>query len=525
MTHPSEFAQTTPDKIAYRMARSGESLTYAELDRLSNQGAQAFRSLGVGMGETVALLFENRLDFIVLAWAAQRSGVFYTAISHHLTPGEIAYIVQDCEAKVAIVSDTFVDLLPALQGACPRARFFISGKTDDAARDWQALRASMPATPIADEAVGSDMLYSSGTTGRPKGVMRTFTRAPIDTVLPPLMTLLCQTMGGMGPSSIYLSPAPLYHAAPLRFSMMAAMLGGTAVLMEKYDSEECLALIERHKVTHAQFVPTMFVRMLKLPQDVRRRYDLSTLQTAFHAAAPCPRDVKAQMIDWWGPILFEYYAGSEANGGTIVTSQDWLKHPGTVGRPLFGRVVIVDPTGKELPPGEIGDVYFETGLEFAYRNDPEKTKRAYLRPGCSTLGDVGYVDDEGFLFLTDRAAYTIISGGVNVYPQETEDVLIAHPDVADVAVFGVPNEEMGEEVKAVVQLEHGVSATPEKAAELIAWCRDRLAHIKTPRSIDFRAALPRTPTGKLIKRTLKEEYWPSAGRSAPLAARQSVGAG
>jgi fatty-acyl-CoA synthase len=509
MKHPSNFAKTDPDKVAYRMAQSGETLSFAELDRLSNQGAHAFRSLSVRMGENVALLFENRLDFVALCWAAQRSGLFYTAISHHLTPGEIAYIVQDCEAKVAIVSDAFADLVPALRSACPGAKIFISGRTDDPSLDWRALQASMPDTPIADEAAGADLLYSSGTTGRPKGVTRTFERKPIDTVIPPLMTLLCETQGKMTRESIYLSPAPLYHAAPLRFSMMTVMIGATAVIMEKYDSEECLALIERCEVTHAQFVPTMFVRMLKLPEEARRKHNLSTLQVAFHAAAPCPRDVKAQMIDWWGPILLEYYAGSEANGGTLATSEDWRRHPGTVGRPLVGRIAIVDPAGEELPPGEIGDVYFDSGIAFSYRNDPEKTKRAYLRPGCSTLGDVGYVDEDGFLFLTDRAAYTIISGGVNIYPQETEDVLIGHSDVADVAVFGVPNEEMGEEVKAVVQLERGVPATAEKAAELIAWCRERLSHIKTPRSVDFRETLPRTPTGKLIKRKLKDEYWPA----------------
>jgi len=515
MKHPSYFAATQPDKVAYRMARSGETMTFAELDRLSNQGAQVFRSLDVQMGENIALLFENRLDFIALTWAAQRSGLFYTAISHHLTPGETAYIVRDCEAKLLIVSDSLAHLLEDLRSACPGVRFFVSGRVSDPALDWRALQATMPATPIPDEAAGADLLYSSGTTGRPKGVARVFDRKPIDTVIPALMTVLCETMAGMDRNTIYLSPAPLYHAAPLRTSMMAVMLGGSAIVTEKFDAEECLALIERFKVTHAQFVPTMFVRMLKLPEETRAKYDFSTLEVAFHAAAPCPRDVKARMINWWGPILIEYYAGSEANGVTLTTSEDWARHPGTVGKSLIGRIVVVDPAGRELPPGEIGDVYFDSGINFAYRNDPQKTQRAYLRPGCSTIGDVGYVDQEGFLFLTDRAAHTIISGGVNIYPQETEDLLVSHPDVSDVAVFGVPNEEMGEEVKAVVQLEPGVPATPQKASELIAWCRERLSHLKTPRSIDFRESLPRTPTGKLVKRKLKDDYWPQKPAGNP----------
>ncbi len=381
MKHPAYFASIHPNKTAYRMARSGDAMTFAELDRLSNQGAQAFRSLGVGPGENIALLFENRLDFLALCWAAQRSGLFYTAISHHLTPGEIAYIVRDCEARIVVVSDAFEHLLGDLQGACEHARFFVCGDTDDPTLDWRALRSSMPATPIADEAAGSDLLYSSGTTGRPKGVMRVFDRKPINTVIPALMTVLCETLGGMGEDTIYLSPAPLYHAAPLRFSMMTAMLGGTAIIMEKFDAEECLALIEREKVSHSQFVPTMFVRMLKLPETTRRKYNHSTLKAAYHAAAPCPRDVKAQMIDWWGPILLEYYAGSEANGVTLTTSEEWLRHPGTVGRSLVGRIVVVDAAGRELAPGEIGDVYFRQRPEFRLSQRSGEDQARLSSPG------------------------------------------------------------------------------------------------------------------------------------------------
>ncbi|WP_323038960.1 acyl-CoA synthetase [Gemmobacter sp.] len=508
MKHLSHFAKVTPDKVAYRMARSGETISYAALDRASNRNAHTFRHLGVGPGGNIALLFENRLDFMALAWAGQRSGVFYTAISTHLTGPEIAYIIGDCEASVTVLSDRYADLLPQLQAACPASRFFVAGAGADPALDWHALAGTMPDTPIADECAGADLLYSSGTTGRPKGIVRRFRHQPVDTVIPALMTVLCETEGGMGPASVLITPAPLYHAAPLRFAMMAVMFGGSAILSEKFDPEETLALIDQWGVTHGQFVPTHFVRMLKLDPQIRTKYRHATLQTVFHAAAPCPRDVKAAMIDWWGPILCEFYAGSEANGVTFSTSADWLAHPGTVGRSLTGPIVIADEEGAELPPGRIGAVYFDSGVEFEYRNDPEKTAAAYLRPGCATFGDIGYLNDQGFLFLSDRKAYTIISGGVNIYPQETEDLLITHPDVADAAVFGVPNEEMGEEVKAVIQLEPGIPADPAKAQELIDWCRARLSNLKVPRSIDFRADMPRTETGKLIKRKLRDAYWP-----------------
>lgn len=509
MKHPSSYAKSTPNKIAFQMAESGETLTYAQLDAVSNRGAQAFRQLGLAQGDNVALLFENNLDFVSLAWAAQRSGLFYTAVSHHLSADEISYIIGDCDAKLMIVSTKYDDLLPQLQAACPDVRIFLCGPEAPEDLNWKALEDAQQSVPILDEAGGTDLLYSSGTTGRPKGITRVFKAQPIDTVIPALMTGLCETMAGMGPDTIYLSPAPLYHAAPLRTLMMAAMLGGTSVIMARFDAEDMLRLIETHKASHTQVVPTMFVRMLKLPEEIRAKFDMSSLKVAFHAAAPCPKDVKSAMIDWWGPILIEYYAGSEANGVTITTSQDWLKYPGTVGKSMIGEIVVIDNEGTELPAGEIGNVYFDSGVEFQYRHDPEKTAKAYLRPGCSTIGDVGYVNEDGFLFLTDRASYTIISGGVNVYPQETENLLTGHPDVADVAVFGVPCAEMGEEVKAVIQLVKGIEPSSAKAAELVEWCRERLSKIKSPKSIDFRDELPRTPTGKLIKRKLKDEYWPA----------------
>ena len=507
MTHPSVHAKTQPNKIAYQMAQSGQAMTYSELDARSNRAAHLFRSLGLNPGDHVALLMENRLEFMEICWAAQRSGLYYTAISRYLTGDEIAYIARDCGARVLITSAQCAGQIENFAQADDAPLIYTVDAAPSGFRSWQDETARQPSTPIADETAGIDMLYSSGTTGRPKGIKRPGALQPI-TTLNPLLKVLCIEMCGMSADSIYLSPAPLYHAAPLRFSMMAVALGGTAIIMEKFDEEQFLQLVEKHQVTQSQLVPTMFVRMLKLPDEVRLRYDTSSLKGAIHAAAPCPVDVKAGMIEWWGPIIIEYYAGSESIGVTVSNSEEWLSHRGTVGRSVVGEAKIVGEDGRELPPGEIGTVYFANGPVFAYHNDPEKTKSAYNDKGWATLGDVGYLDQEGFLYLTDRKSYMIISGGVNIYPQETEDVLITHPAVADVAVFGVPNAEMGEEVKAVVQPHDMARASEDLVAELMAYCRQRLSPIKCPRSIDFEAELPRTPTGKLVKRHLRDRYWP-----------------
>jgi long-chain acyl-CoA synthetase len=508
MTHPSIHARTHPDKIAYQMAGTGKAITYRELDELSNQDAHLFRSLGLKAGDHIALLMENRLAFMEICWAAQRSGLYYTAISRYLTPDEIAYIVKDCGARLVITSPKCADQIKGLiTGAPGEPLFYMLDNPLPGFRLFDAEAIAMPTTPIADQVAGYDMLYSSGTTGRPKGIKRQSESNPID-VPNPFLKLLCADMCGMSSDSIYLSPAPLYHAAPLRFNMMVITLGGTSIIMESFDAEEYLRLVEKHRITQSQLVPTMFVRMLKLPEEVRLRYDVSSLKGAIHAAAPCPVDVKARMIEWWGPILIEYYAGSEGNGVTVSTSQHWLTHRGTVGRAVVGKVKILDESDQEVPVGQVGTVYFADAPVFTYHNDPEKTKRAYNAKGWSTLGDVGYLDEEGFLYLTDRKSYMIISGGVNIYPQETEDVLITHPGVADVAVFGVPNEEMGEEVKAVVQPHDMSRAGQALEAELIAFCKQHLSPIKCPKSIDFEAELPRTPTGKLVKRHLRDRYWP-----------------
>ncbi len=505
--HPSVHAQSTPDKPALICAGSGQVITYRALDDRSNQVAQLFRSLGLKAGDHIAILLENQARYFEVCWGAQRSGLVYTAMSTRLTEAEAAYIVQDCAAKAVISSRAMAASAEALPALCPNVKTWLM--MDGAIPGWERYEdavAAQPAQRIADETAGGDMLYSSGTTGRPKGVFVPVLEPRIDAPNP--LIELNRKLYGTGPDTIYLSPAPQYHAAPLRFTMTVQRLGGTVVMMEHFDAEEYLRLVEKHRCTHSQLVPTMFVRMLKLPEDVRRKYDLSSLRCAIHAAAPCPVPVKQQMIDWWGPIVFEYYGGTEGNGLTMLNSAEWLAHKGSVGRATVGELKICDDeTGEELPQGQTGTVYFANGRPFEYHNDPEKTAGSRNPKGWTTLGDVGYVDADGYLYLTDRKAYMIISGGVNIYPQEAENVLITHPKVADVAVFGVPNEEFGEEVKAVVQPRDMRDAGPALAAELIAFCREQLSHIKCPKSVDFEEELPRAPTGKLYKRLLKDRYW------------------
>lgn len=509
MKHPVHHARVTPEKIAYQMADSKASITFGELDARANQGAHALRALGVKAGDHIAFLLENRLEFMEICWAVQRSGVIFTPISRYLQPEEAAYILADCGAKVFITSDRYAGIGAQIRGiAGSGLHCLMVGEVAEGFEDWRALVDTMPNQPLAEESAGATMLYSSGTTGRPKGVLKRNQTDAIDALSPVFLKILGE-IAAMDADSVYLSPAPLYHSAPLGAAMVAAGFGATTLIMERFDEEKFLQAIESHRVTHTQVVPTMFVRLLKMPEETRLRYDTSSLVSALHVAAPCPVDIKRRMIDWWGPIVLEYYAGTEGNGVTAATTGEWLKHVGSVGRALFGSLRILDEDGAELPRGEVGNVYFDTGLKFSYHNDPEKTAQAYTKEGWSTLGDIGWLDEDGFLYLTDRRSYTIISGGVNVYPQETEDLLVNHPAVADVAVFGVPNEELGEEVKAVVRPVDFEAAGPELEAALIAYCRAKLSAIKTPKSVDFRRELPRTATGKLIKRHLKAEYWPS----------------
>jgi len=504
--YPGELARSQPDKIAYRMASSGETVSYKQLDEASNRGAQLFRSLGLQAGDHVALHMENNARFFEICWAAQRAGLIYTAISSRLTASELEYIVSDSGARVYIGSHK---LREVAERAAPSmanldGRYLVGGAIDGFA-DWEKSIADHAPDPIADEVEGNDMLYSSGTTGRPKGVSIPFDGKPIGT--PPAMLGLLQGLYGARQDSVYLSPAPLYHAAPLRFNMAMMRLGATCIVMESFDAMEALRLIEAHRVTISQWVPSMFVRMFKLTDEQRAQHDLSSLQSAIHAAAPCPLPVKEKMIDWWGPVLFEYYAGTEGNGFTTINSEEWMTHKGSVGKALLGEIHILDENGEEQPPGEPGVIYFAGGGKFEYHNDAQKTAESRTQQGWSTLGDIGYLDDEGYLYLTDRKSNMIISGGVNIYPQESENVLITHPKVADAAVFGVPNEDFGEEVKAVVQPIDMADANADLEAELLEFCQAHLAKIKCPKSIDFEAELPRHPTGKLYKRLLKDRYW------------------
>ena len=500
--HPSVHAQTHPDKPAIIMAASGEVISYAELDRRSNQVAQLLRARGIGIGETVALCMENHPWFFCLTWGFQRAGAHFVCVSSRLTAPELAYILDDSGAKLLFGSAYLAPLLDeaaALAPLVPQLRF---GGAAEAAL------AALPATPIADERAGTDMLYSSGTTGRPKGVKIPL---PVDPAIDQTNVLvqLAMMAYGINAEARYLSPAPLYHAAPLRWSMTVHKIGGTVVVMERFDPEAALAAIEQYQITDSQFVPTHFVRMLKLPEATRAKYNVSTLKCAIHAAAPCPVPIKRAMIEWWGPVLYEYYAGTEGNGSTFIASPDWLEHPGSVGKALSGILHVCNEAGDEVPRGTEGQIFFERTegmVPFAYHNDPVKTADALNQHGWSSLGDVGYQDADGYLFLTDRKSFMIISGGVNIYPQEIENLLVTHPKVADAAVIGAPDPDMGERVVAVVQPLNMADAGPAMAEELTAYLAPQLSRVKMPRQIDFRAELPRELTGKLYKRHLRDEY-------------------
>jgi long-chain acyl-CoA synthetase len=489
------------------MADTGDAVSYEKLNARSNQAARLFRAHGLGVGDTVALFLDNTPAFFELVWGAQRAGIYYACLSSKLTAAEAAYIVADSGAKMLIASAALAEVAASLGELSGNVARLSVGDALAGYEPYEPARDAMPATPLPDETAGADLLYSSGTTGRPKGVKFPLSGSAPDAPSP--LTALAAGVYGLNPDTVYLSPAPLYHAAPLRWCMAVHRLGGQTIVMPRFDPETFLGLVERHRVTATQLVPTMMARILKLPESVRTRYDLSSLTMVVHAAAPCPIPIKEAIIAWWGPIVHEYYAGTEGNGFCTLNSEEWLRKKGSVGRPLVGEVKICGDDGAELPPGRDGTVYFAGGANFEYHNDPKKTaeSRHPKHPDWSTLGDVGRVDEDGYLFLTDRKAFMIISGGVNIYPQEVENLLITHAKVADAAVFGVPNEEFGEEVKAVVQPLDWATAGPELAAELSEFCRAQLSHIKCPRSIDFLEELPRHPTGKLMKRLLRDRYW------------------
>lgn len=511
--HPCHHAQVSPHKAAYIMASTGVAVTYGELEARANQLAHVWRSRGLGSGMTIALVLENHEWFFPIVWSAQRSGLYFVCLSHTLSPSDLAYILEDSGAELVVGSAKTEALLRAAvaTGATPDL-VLLDGASDEAS-ELHSLLAVMPSHPIVDESGGTDMLYSSGTTGRPKGVKRPiYAGAPIDTPTP--LMAVAKARFGMDESTIYLSPAPLYHAGPLRWAMLVHRLGGTVVVMDKFDANSALDLIERHKVTASQWVPTHFIRMLQLPEDVRRRANVSSMKAAIHAAAPCPKAVKEAMLDWWGPIVHEFYGGTENNGMTMIGPDEWLTHPGSVGRAFIGTIRICDDEGAVLPPGQEGGIYFEGGPTFEYHNDKAKTEASRNERGWTTLGDIGRLDEEGYLYLTDRKSFMIISGGVNIYPQEIENVLAVHPKVADVAVIGAPDPEMGERVIAVVQPREWSDARADLAADLQRFAREQLGGVKVPRQIDFMEELPREPTGKLFKRLLKERYWSVTGSEA-----------
>jgi long-chain acyl-CoA synthetase len=503
---PRDHLERFADRPAVVMTGSGEIVTYADLDERSKRLAQLFRVRGLQAGDHVALLLENHPRYFEVFWAAIRAGLHITPINWHLKPDEASYIVKDCGAQALITSAMLAPLAAQLEPSLTNVHIRLSV---DAAipgfESYESAIAAHPAEHLDVEAEGAVMFYSSGTTGRPKGIKRKIVGEPFGTGGAAL-TGLVQHVYGFPSDARYLCPAPLYHAAPLGWSSSVQRLGGCIYVMERFDAENALAQMDRHQITHAQFVPTHFVRMLKLDEATRAKYDLSSLQKAIHAAAPCPVDVKQKMLAWWGPKIYEYYAGSEGNGFCAVGPEEWLQYPGTVGRALTAKVHICDEDGNELPSGEAGQIWFESDASFEYHNDPEKTAKTFNARGWSSLGDIGYLNDEGFLFLTDRMSHMIISGGVNIYPQEVENELTMHPAVVDVAVIGVPNEDLGEEVKAVVIPTDPANAGPALEAELIAFCRSRLSHFKCPVSVDFVTELPRLPTGKLFKRELIARY-------------------
>jgi long-chain acyl-CoA synthetase len=502
-------AKARPEQPAVVMATSGETITYAELERRENRLAHFFRAQGLGRLDHYSIFMENHPRYVEACGAGERSGLYYTCINSYLTAEEVAYLLGNSQSRLLITSQAKLEVARAALALSPGVEvcLVVDGPGDGARiRNLEDALSGLPDTPIADERLGASMLYSSGTTGRPKGIIRPLPDVPPTERLP-LFDFLEQ-LWKYRPGMVYLSPAPLYHSAPQAAVNLTIHIGGTAVIMEHFDPEQYLALVQKHRVTHSQLVPTMFSRMLKLPEDVRRAYDLSSLENAVHAAAPCPIPVKRQMIEWWGPIIQEYYGATEGLGFTACDTPEWLAHPGTVGKVVLGELHVLDEEMNELAQGEPGTLWFKTASPFEYFHDPEKTREARSADGVmSTVGDVGYLDADGYLHLTDRRTFMIISGGVNIYPQECENLLITHPKVADAAVFGAPNEDLGEEVKAVVQPMPGVDPGPALEAELIAFCRENLAHMKCPRSIDFEDELPRLPTGKLYKRLLRDRYW------------------
>src|SRR3982075_524904 len=507
--YTGKHAHLRPLQPAFIMANSGEAVTYAELEARCNRLAHLFRRLGLKRLDHYAIFMENNSRYLEACGAGERSGLYFTCVNSYLTSGELAYILSNSESRILITSKAKLEVAREALQQCPKVELCIVADGAGESERIVGLReatSGLPKTPIPDESIGTSMLYSSGTTGRPKGILRPLPEQPPTQQLP--MFDFLQKLWHYREGMIYLSPAPLYHSAPQAAVNLTIRNGGTVIIMENFDPERYLELVEKWGVTHSQLVPTMFSRMLKRPEAARQRADLSSLEIAIHAAAPCPAMVKDDMVKWWGPIIQEYYGATEGLGFTACNSAEWLAHRGTVGKVLLGDLHILDENMQAVAVGTPRTVWFKTASPFEYFNDPNKTKEARSPDGSmSTVGDVGYVDGDGYLYLTDRATFMIISGGVNIYPQECENLLITHPKIADAAAVGVPNADLGEEVKAVVQPMPGIVPGPDLAEELMLFCSQSLSRQKVPRSIDFEAELPRLPTGKLYKRLLRDRYW------------------
>jgi fatty-acyl-CoA synthase len=509
--YPGRYAATHPDRPAVHEAATGRTITYRELEEASVRFAHWLRAHDVGAGDHVAVITVNDATVYELYWGALRSGVYITFVNSHLAAAEAAYIVDDCDATILLISAPLMSLAEEIAVLTPKVRHRVAfGGPVPGHLDYETEVAGLSTVPLADQPRGSDMLYSSGTTGRPKGIKPRLSGVQIDEDPGiPLIDMLRHF--GFDEDTVYLSPAPIYHSAPLRYSVLTQGLGGTVVLMERFDAELSLELIERHRVTHSQWVPTHFVRLLRLPEEIRDKYDLSSLRCAIHSAAPCPVEVKANLIQWWGEIVYEYYSATEAVGSTVITPQEWLRKPGSVGRTggigSSGIAHICADDGSELPSGQAGTVYFEKPVQnVEYHKDPVKTESARhsFEKNWATNGDLGYLDEDGYLYLTGRDKFTIISGGVNIYPQEIENILALHPGVGDVAVVGVPDADRGERVEAFVRPADGAAPGVDLEREIIDFCHERLSKFKCPRRVRFVDALPRTATGKMVKGALQD---------------------
>ena len=509
--YPDKYAAKNPERAAFIMASSGQSVSYAEFEMRANRMAHLLCAEGLGQRDHFSIMMENNDRYLEACAAGERTGLYYTCINSYLTADELAYILDNSESQILITSMLKLGVAIDAVAQSNKVRKVLvvdagANQLPEGFEDYATACQSFPVTPIDNERLGTAMLYSSGTTGRPKGIIRPLPDQPPAEALP-IFDFLGQ-LWHYREDMVYLSPAPLYHSAPQAAVNLTIRQGGTVIIMERFDPEAYLSLIERYSATHSQLVPTMFSRMLKLPEAVRRSYDLSSLEIAVHAAAPCPVMVKRQMIEWWGPIIHEYYGATEGLGFSACNTEEWLAHPGTVGKIVLGELSVLDDEMQPLPQGSPGTLWFKTATEFEYHNDAEKTAEATSPDGeMTTVGDVGYLDEDGFLFLTDRKTFMIISGGVNIYPQESEDLLIAHPKVADAAVFGVPNVDLGEEVKAVIQVVPGTAEEESLTQELLDYLAEHLSRQKIPRSIDYIAEMPRLPTGKLYKRLLRDQYW------------------